>query len=363
MTYRPYLLLAELTYQCPLHCPYCSNPATYPGGAELSTAEWRRVLEEAAEMGVFHVGLSGGEPLLRSDLADLVAAARGAGLYTNLITSGMGLNAARAEQLRAAGLDTVQISFQAAEAPQADAIAGTRAHRHKLEAAAAVRTAGLALSLNVVIHRSNIDTIPQIIALAESLGAIRLELANVQYYGWAYRNRAQLLPTRPQVEAARQAAEAAQRRLAGVMEIFYVLPDYYEKRPKPCMQGWGQRYLTVNPVGQALPCPTASCIPGLRFDNVRQRSLPWIWSDSESFRCFRGEEWMPEPCRSCPQREVDFGGCRCQAALLTGDARATDPVCELAPARGLIDEALASVNQNVFTAPWLFRQNPTEVAG
>lgn len=355
---RPYLLLAELTYQCPLHCPYCSNPTGFPTGEELSTSEWRRVLTEAGQLGVFHTGFSGGEPLLRPDLPELIATARNAGLYTNLITSGVGLNSHRAEELRRAGLDSIQISFQAAETTQADAIAGARAHQSKLRAAAAAHAAGLALTINAVLHRANIDFLPAIVAMAEGLGATRLELANVQYYGWAYRNRDQLLPTRKQVEAARVAAQAAQERLAGVMEIFYVLPDYYERRPKPCMQGWGQRFLTVNPVGQVLPCPTAGCIPGMSFDNVRQHSLAWIWSESESFRRFRGVEWMPELCRGCDRREIDFGGCRCQAALLLGDPGATDPVCTLTPARHLIDQLLDEVNGREPDLAWKFRQNP-----
>lgn len=355
---RPYLLLAELTYQCPLHCPYCSNPTGFPTGEELSTSEWRRILTEAGQLGVFHTGFSGGEPLLRPDLPELIAAARSAGLYSNLITSGVGLDSRRAEELRGAGLDSIQISFQAAETTLADAIAGARAHQYKLRAAGTARAAGLALTINAVLHRANIDSLPEIVAMAEGLGATRLELANVQYYGWAYRNRDQLLPTRHQVEAARAAAQAAQERLAGVMEIFYVLPDYYERRPKPCMQGWGQRFLTVNPVGHVLPCPTAGCIPGMSFDNVREHTLAWIWSESESFRRFRGVEWMPEPCRGCDLREIDFGGCRCQAALLTGDAYSTDPVCELAPNRRLIDETLARVNEHTSESSWVFRQNP-----
>ena len=334
MNHRPYLLLAELTYQCPLHCPYCSNPAVYPQGAELSTEDWSRVLREAAQMGVYHAGFSGGEPLLRRDLPELARAARAAGLYTNLITSGVGLNKSRAEELRAAGLDSVQLSYQSDEAALADAIAGARVHRQKLEAAKNITDAGLALSMNVVLHRANIGRLREIIGVAESLGATRLELANTQYYGWGHVNRRQLLPTRKQAEAAMEIAMAEKARLAERMEIFYVLPDYFEERPKPCMNGWGRRYLTVNPVGQVLPCPTASGIPGLRFENVREKSLSWIWNESESFNRFRGTEWMPEPCRSCPQREIDFGGCRCQAALLTGDATATDPVCTLSPNRG-----------------------------
>jgi PqqA peptide cyclase len=356
--YRPFLLLAELTYQCPLHCPYCSNPSVYPKGTELSTAEWRRVIEEAARIGVFHIGFSGGEPLLREDLAELIAAARAAGLYTNLITSGLGLKQARAEQLRAAGLDSVQLSFQADEPALADAIAGARAHQHKLDAAQAVGAAGLPLSLNVVLHRANIDRLPQIVDFAHGLGATRIELANAQYYGWAYGNRPRLLPTREQVRTALEAAQAAKQRLAGSIEILYVLPDYYEERPKPCMNGWGRRYLTVNPIGQVLPCPTASGIPGLRFENVRDHPLAWIWSDSESFNYFRGTQWMPEPCQSCPRRDIDFGGCRCQAALLTGDARATDPVCTLSPARSIIDNILAGAREQPPAEAWVFRRNP-----
>jgi PqqA peptide cyclase len=341
MTPRPYALLAELTYRCPLHCPYCSNPSVYPGGSELTTAEWQRVIQQAAALGVLHAGFSGGEPLARADLADLIAGARTAGLYTNLLTSGVGFDENRARQLHEAGLDSFQLSFQSDRAELADAIAGARVHERKLAAAALARATGLALSLNVVLHRANIDRLPEIIALAEALGAERLELANAQYYGWGFLNRTHLLPTRVQAERAVEIGTTARDRLRGRMEIFYVLPDYHGDRPKPCMQGWGRRYLTVNPVGDVLPCPTASSIPGLHFDNVRERPLDWIWASSESFNRFRGTEWMPEPCQSCPQREIDFGGCRCQAALLTGDPFATDPVCALAPQRALIDRIVA----------------------
>ncbi len=361
--HRPYALLAELTYRCPLHCPYCSNPTQYPPGAGLTTDEWRRVLREAASLGVMHVGFSGGEPLLRRDLAELVVAARAAGLYTNLITSAVGFDDGRARELRDAGLDSVQISFQADDAGTADAIAGARAHEHKLAAVQRVRENGLALSVNVVLHRATIDRLPEIVAFAASLGAERLELANVQYYGWGFLNRARLLPTREQVTQAFQTATAAQSEYKGCMEIFYVLPDYYEAYPKPCMNGWGRRYLTVNPGGEVLPCPTAAGIPGLRFENVRERSLDWIWKESESFNCFRGTDWMPEPCRSCPRQEVDFGGCRCQAALLTGNAANTDPVCTLSPHRALVDCILAEVAENDGTARWVPRQNPVGVRG
>src|SRR5881296_1816573 len=380
---RPYALLAEITYRCPLHCPYCSNPVAAslreaprrrPQGAgyskaidlsgrELTTDEWKRVIREAAALGVLQIGFSGGEPLARRDLAELVHGAREARLYTNLITSGVGLDKNRARELLDAGLDSVQLSFQSDHVDLADEIAGADAHQRKLDAAAVVRAAGISLSLNFVIHRRNIDRLPQIIDLTDALGAERVELANVQFYGWAFLNRAALLTTREQVVRAREIATAAKARLAGKIDIFYVLPDYYETRPKPCLNGWGQRYLTVNPTGDVLPCPTASsAIPDLRFENVRGRALDWIWRESESFNRFRGTEWMPEPCRSCPQREIDFGGCRCQAALLTGNAANTDPVCEFSPNRSVVDEALRDTNSSSSYRPdWTYRINPNGI--
>ena len=373
---RPYALLAELTYRCPLHCPYCSNPVALPvaaslceaprrpqgGGysnSELTTDEWKRVIREATALGVLQIGFSGGEPLARRDLSELIRAAREANLYTNLITSGIGLDDDRVRALHDAGLDSVQLSFQSDDAGLADEIAGAHAHQRKLNVAAKIRGAGIPLSLNFVIHRRNIDRLSQMIELAETLGAERVELANVQFYGWAFLNRAALLPTREQVNRAGDIATAAKARLAGKIDIFYVLPDYYETRPKPCLNGWGQRYLTVNPIGDVLPCPTASsAIPDLRFENVRARDLEWIWRDSESFNRFRGTEWMPEPCQSCPQREIDFGGCRCQAALLTGNAANTDPVCTLSPNRAVVDAVLGDINLSGKQArDWTYRVN------
>jgi pyrroloquinoline quinone biosynthesis protein E len=370
---RPYALLAEITYRCPLHCPYCSNPVAaslreaprrpqvdgYSNG-ELTTEEWKRVISEAATLGVLQIGFSGGEPLARRDIAELIRGAREANLYTNLITSGIGLDDDRVLALRDAGLDSIQLSFQSDKSGLADEIAGAHAHERKLDVAAKIRAAGIPLSLNFVVHRRNIDRLPQMIELAEVLGVERVELANVQFYGWAFRNRAALLPTREQVERARDIAIAAKARLAGRIEIFYVLPDYYETRPKPCLNGWGQRYLTVNPMGDVLPCPTASsAIPDLRFENVRTRDLVWIWRESESFNRFRGTEWMAEPCRSCPQKEIDFGGCRCQAALLTGNAANTDPVCELSHNRALVDAVLCDVNSSIgCLREWRYRVNP-----
>jgi pyrroloquinoline quinone biosynthesis protein E len=334
---RPLGLVAELTYGCPLHCPYCSNPTGYPPSErELTTEDWRRVFAEAGTMGVLHALLSGGEPLLRPDLPELVAAARAAGLYTNLITSGVGLTPRRAGRLKAAGVDSVQISVQADEEALANGIAGFPAHTVKLQAARLVRALGLPLTVNVVIHRQNIDRIDRVIAVAEALGAHRLELANVQFYGWAHRNQEALLPLRQQVERALGIAAEAGARLRGRMTILYVRPDYFDDRPKPCLGGWGRRYLTVNPVGDVLPCPTAGGIADLHFENVRNRPLGAIWAESEAFNRFRGTAWMPEPCRSCPLREVDFGGCRCQAALLTGSAANTDPVCDLSPHHGAV---------------------------
>jgi PqqA peptide cyclase len=368
---RPYALLAEITYRCPLHCPYCSNPVAVPpsetsrspecGGEELTTGEWKRIIREAAELGVLQIGFSGGEPLARSDVGELIEAARQAKLYTNLITSGIGLNDDRLRSLRDAGLDSIQLSLQSDASSLADEIAGTRAHQLKLEVAAGIRAAGIPLSLNFVIHRRNIDRLSQIIELTETLGAQRVELANVQFYGWAFRNRAALLPTREQVDRARGIASAAKARLAGKIDVFYVLPDYYEKRPKPCLNGWGQRYLTVNPIGDVLPCPTASsAIPDLRFENVRTHDLNWIWHESESFNRFRGTQWMSEPCRSCPQNVIDFGGCRCQAALLTGDAANTDPICEFSSNRARVDAVLRDTNSSSERrSGWSYRINPT----
>jgi PqqA peptide cyclase len=358
---RPYALLAELTHRCPLHCPYCSNPTQARNNHELTTDEWKRVIREAAELGVLQIGFSGGEPLARRDLTELIRAAREANLYTNLITSGIGLDDDRVCALLDAGLDSAQVSFQSDEVDLADEIAGAHAHQRKLQVAAKIRAAGIPLSLNFVIHQRNIDRLPEMIELTETLGAERVELANVQFYGWAFQNRAALLPTPEQVVRAREIATAAKAQLRGKIDIFYVLPDYYETRPKPCLNGWGQRYLTVNPIGDVLPCPTASsAIPDLRFENVRAHGIDWIWRESESFNRFRGTQWMPEPCRSCPQREIDFGGCRCQAALLTGNAANTDPVCTLSPNRAHVDAVLRDINSSSDHAhDWTYRVNPT----
>ncbi|WP_448608731.1 pyrroloquinoline quinone biosynthesis protein PqqE [Geodermatophilus sp. URMC 60] len=342
---RPFGLLAELTYGCPLHCSYCSNPLELAAYAdELTTAEWQRVLVEARDLGVLQLHLSGGEPLLRRDLAEIVRCAGELGLYTNLITSALGLTPRRAEELLAAGLDHVQISLQADEAAVSDRLAGVRSFERKLVAARLVKELGWPLTLNVVLHRHNVDRVAGILDLAEQLGADRIELAHTQYYGWALRNRDGLLPSRAQLERAEDVVRAARERLQGRMEVIYVLPDYHSRYPKPCMGGWGRRQLTVVPDGGVLPCPTAHTLP-LPRASVREHPLEWIWERSPLFQRFRGTDWMPDPCRSCDRRELDFGGCRCQAFQLTGDAARTDPVCHLSPDHGLVAEAVAAADE------------------
>jgi pyrroloquinoline quinone biosynthesis protein E len=342
-------LLAELTHRCPLHCPYCSNPVDLLRRAdELTTEQWRDTLTQAAELGVLQVHLSGGEPLARGDLADIAGHAAGLGCYVNLVTSGLGLTERRMAELAERGVAHVQLSVQAADPALADRIAGTRAHRHKLAAAAVIRAAGLPLTVNVVLHRGNHDQVEPLIELALQLGADRLELANTQYYGWGLVNRAALMPTDEQLAAAAPLVRAARERLAGRMEIVYVVADYRERYPKPCMHGWGARQLTVAPDGDVLPCPAASVLPGLPLENVTRRALADIWYESFSFNAFRGTDWMREPCRACARRDEDHGGCRCQAYLLTGDAANTDPVCALSPHHDVVTTALA-VTTDTFT--------------
>ncbi len=337
---RPYTLVAELTYRCPLRCVYCSNPLDYARqGEELDTATWLRVLGEAEDLGVVQLNLTGGEPLVRDDLEALVGEARRLDLYTNLITSGVPLRRERLAGLRALGLDNVQISIQDTEAGPSDRIAGRRSFDRKLVVAGWVKELGFPLTLNTVLHRENLDHVEAVIALAERLGADRLELANTQYLGWALPNRAALLPSRAQLARAREVAAAARSRLRGKMEVLFVTPDYYTDLPKACMDGWGRRFIVLSPTGLALPCHAAHTLPGLRFDSVRDRPLADIWRDSPGFRAFRGEDWMPEPCRSCDRRAIDFGGCRCQAYHLTGNAAATDPTCRYAPDHELIKTA------------------------
>jgi pyrroloquinoline quinone biosynthesis protein E len=337
----PLALLAELTHRCPLRCPYCSNPVELErASSELSEGEWRRVLREAAQLGVLQVHLSGGEPMARRDLAALIAAATENGIYTNLITSGVLGGEREVAAFAEAGLKHVQLSFQDVVADSNDRIAGLAgAHARKTTFAAAVRAAGLPLTLNMVVHRQNLDGLGEMIEMALALGARRLEVAHVQYYAWALANRAALLPTRRQLDEATRVVEAARARLKGVLTIDYVVPDYHGVRPKPCMNGWGRRFLNVSPSGKALPCHAAERLPGIAFPSVREQSLSDIWYRSDAFNRFRGTDWMAEPCRSCERREIDWGGCRCQAFLLAGDAARADPVCALSPDHGVVEAA------------------------
>ena len=356
MSYQLRAIIAEVTHRCPLHCVYCSNPLEMQRrSAELSTDDWSAVFRQAAELGALQLHLTGGEPLARADVADLVRAGRAANLYVNLITSGVGLDEKRLDTLLDAGLDHVQLSFQDAEEGAANEFAGARTHALKLRVAAIIRTRRIGFTVNMVVHRRNLDRLEEMIALAEASGAQRLEIANVQYYGWALRNREALLPSREQVDRSFEVVEAARARLKGRLRIEYVLPDYYAKYPKPCMNGWGHQQMLIDPAGRALPCHAAGVIPGLEFASVREQSLRSIWEDSPAFNRFRDECWMPEPCRTCDRRARDFGGCRCQAFLLTGDATATDPVCILAPAHPVIEEALRSVNGGAADRKWIYR--------
>jgi pyrroloquinoline quinone biosynthesis protein E len=345
MVFNPLALIAEVTHRCPLHCVYCSNPMQLTAASnELSTEEWISVFRQAGKLGMLHAHFTGGEPLARTDLTELIAAARAAGLYTNLITSGIGLNEQRLQMLVKAGLDHIQISFQDSREDAANWIAGTKAHAHKTELSHAIRRHKIAFTVNLVVHRQNLDHLEEMISFIEQLQPERVEIAHTQYYGWALANRAALMPTRAQLETAVAIIREAEKRLSGRMRIDSVVPDYYAKYPKACMGGWGRRLMLVNPSGKVLPCHAAEVLPGLSFENVREKSLDRIWQESESFRKFRDEAWMPEPCRSCDRRGEDFGGCRCQAFLLTGDERATDPACSLAPAHRIVESAVEEAN-------------------
>ncbi|HET8932938.1 MAG TPA: pyrroloquinoline quinone biosynthesis protein PqqE [Polyangiales bacterium] len=336
--YRPLTLVAELTYRCPLRCLYCSNPIERSGATqpELAQADWETVLTDAEALGVVQVHFTGGEPVLRPDLQALIAHARGLGLYTSLITSGLGLTRERLEALAAAGLDHVQVSIQGMSDADALQIAGRPGLAQKLQVMEWVRALDLPLTINVVLHRHNIEQIPQLIDLAERLGAERLELANSQYLGWALANREYLLPDDAQIERARAQANAAKERLKGRMELLFVLPDYHAGVVRPCMQGWASRYIVVSPDGMVLPCHQAHTLPGLAFERVSDRPLAEIWRNNPALEQYRGESWMEDPCRSCERRTQDFGGCRCQAFALTGRMNATDPACKLAPEHDLI---------------------------
>jgi pyrroloquinoline quinone biosynthesis protein E len=356
---NPLALIAEITHRCPLHCVYCSNPLQLADTkAELSTQDWVRVFQQARDLGILHLHLTGGEPLARADLKELIRAAHDAELYTNLITSGIGLPDVRLAVLVDAGLDHIQLSFQDSRNEPADWIAGAKAHSHKVVLSEVIRRFPIAFTVNLVVHRQNLDHLEEMIAFAEQLKPNRLEIAHAQYYGWALKNRDMLIPTRQQLENCLRIVEGAQARLSGRMRIDCVVPDYYARYPKACMGGWGRRLLLIDPAGQALPCHAAGVIPGMSFDNVREHSLEWIWRESAAFQRFRGEQWMPEPCRSCDRRAEDFGGCRCQAFLLTGDANATDPVCTLAPSHHLVETARETVTTAESKVSWSYRTNP-----
>jgi pyrroloquinoline quinone biosynthesis protein E len=371
----PLALIAELTHRCPLHCVYCSNPLEMATRAdELPAETWARVFQEAGQLGVLQADFTGGEPLARPDILELVGAARAAGLYVNLITSGMPLDESRLAKLIEAGLDHLQLSFQGARPETAEEISGTKSQAQKLRVLEWLKQVRVAVTLNFVIHRRNIDQIEEMLQIAESSSATRIEFANVQYYGWAFANRENLLPTRVQLDRSLEVIKAAEARLRGTIRIESVVPDYYAKYPKPCMGGWGRKLMLITPNGDALPCHAAKIIPHLKFANVRENSLREIWEHSEAFQKFRGEDWMQEPCKTCDRRTVDFGGCRCQALLLAGDPAATDPVCSLSPNRSRVDALLANLNEphvslETGLAPhpgtgttkpdWLYRPNPS----
>ena len=376
MVANPLALIAEVTHRCPLHCVYCSNPLQLAGTSEeLSTAEWTSVFQQGGKLGMLHAHFTGGEPLARTDLTELIAAARAAGLYTNLITSGLGLNEQRLKALVDAGLDHIQISFQDSREEAANWIAGAKAHAHKIELSRAIRRHKIAFTVNLVVHRQNLDHLEEMIAFIEQLNPERVEIAHTQYYGWALANRAALMPTHAQLERAVAIVAEAEKRLEGRMRIDSVVPDYYAKYPKACMGGWGRRLMLINPAGKVLPCHAAEVLPGMSFENVRDKTLARIWQESSSFQKFRGEDWMQEPCRSCDRRGEDFGGCRCQAFLLAGDALVTDPACSLAPSHSIVEAAVREANsdadvaqpsasssfvqlQKLNTDLWSYRTNP-----
>ena len=364
---KPFSLVAELTYRCPLACPYCSNPIDWSSNKyrqELNTDEWLHVIEQARSLGVLQLGISGGEPLLRQDLEILVEKAANLGLYTTLVTAATFLNQQRATKLREIGLDHIQISIQDSRPTESDRIAGITSFEEKIAAARLVKELGFPLTLNFVLHSQNLDRIEEILELAETLQADRLELANTQYYGWAFKNRAALLPSPQQLLKAEQAVIAAQKRRKIPMGIIYVIPDYYAEYPKPCMGGWGERTIVITPNGDALPCQAASIISSLEFANIRQHTLEWIWYNSATFNRFRGTDWMSEPCQSCElrndkgilRRDIDRGGCRCQAFAIAQDENATDPVCHLSPHHDRIRRTCADRTQSEQNFSLSYRQ-------
>ena len=355
---NPLALVCELTHRCPLHCVYCSNPQELAArSSELSTETWTSIFRQAAELGVLQADFTGGEPLARTDIIELVRAARTAGLYVSLITSGLPLDEAKLDSLVSAGLDHFQLSFQGSNEPIAEEISCTKTHTQKLCVLDWLKSRRVAVTLNFVLHRRNLHQMDEMLAIAEFSSATRIEFAHVQYYGWAFVNRELLLPTRPQLDEFLTKVKSAEERLRGKIRVEYVVPDYYAKYPKPCMGGWGRKVMLITPSGEALPCHAAAVIPGLQFGNAKEKPLREIWESSDAFEKFRGESWMQEPCKSCGRREQDFGGCRCQAFLLAGDAAATDPVCSLSPKRHSVDAILSTINTSPSLA-WQYRPNP-----
>jgi len=358
---QPLALVCELTHRCPLHCVYCSNPRELDArSAELSTETWTSVFREAADLGVLQADLTGGEPLARVDIVDLIRAARRAGLYVSLITSGLPLDETKLDAVISAGLDHFQLSLQAATENIAEEISGTKTHAQKLRVLDWLKSRRVGVTLNFVLHRRNLHQMDEMLAIAENSSATRIEFANVQYYGWAFANRDLLLPSRQQLDEFLVKVKSAEERLRGKIRVEYVVPDYYAKYPKPCMGGWGRKVMLITASGKALPCHAAAVIPGLRFENVKEKSLREIWDASESFQKFRGESWMQEPCKSCDRRAQDFGGCRCQAMLLANDAAATDPVCSLSPSRHKVDAILTGLPTTTPSpsTQFLYRPNP-----
>ncbi|HEV2196074.1 MAG TPA: pyrroloquinoline quinone biosynthesis protein PqqE [Candidatus Acidoferrum sp.] len=371
---NPLALVAELTHRCPLHCVYCSNPLELQSRSnELPTEEWSRVFKEAAEAGVLQADFTGGEPLARPDIVNLVRSARSAGLYVSLITSGLPLDEVKLDLLVDAGLDHFQLSFQGAREETANDISGTKSHHQKLRVLEWLKRYRIGLTLNFVIHRRNIHELEEMLSIVENSQPGCVEFASVQYYGWAFANREKLLPTRTQLDYCVERLKRAEEELQGKTRVLFVVPDYYAKYPKPCVGGWGRKLMLITPNGDALPCHAAPIIPGLKFENVKNRGLREIWEHSDAFQKFRGEDWMQEPCKSCDRRAQDFGGCRCQAMLLAGDATATDPVCSLAPQRPKVDVILAQINErrpeeaepaaqitvSAGKIEWLYRPNPS----
>ncbi|MEO8004726.1 MAG: pyrroloquinoline quinone biosynthesis protein PqqE [Betaproteobacteria bacterium] len=359
---NPLWLLAEVTYKCPLHCVFCYNPIDYTRyGEELSTEDWLRVLRQGRELGATQLGFSGGEPLMRDDLEIMVSEARKLGYYSNLITSGIGLNEKRIAAFKEGGLDHIQLSFQDSTREMNDFLSSTKTFDLKQKVAKLIKKYDYPMVLNCVLHRHNIDHVQEILEMAEAMDAEYVELANTQYYGWAYVNRDQLLPTREQLKRAEEVTNKFRERVGKKMKIFFVVPDYYEERPKACMNGWGALFLTVTSDGLALPCHEARMLPGLTFPNVREHDIKWIWYDSPGFNAYRGDSWMKEPCRTCPEKAKDFGGCRCQAYMLTGDATNTDPVCGLSPLHhvvtDVVDKAQLPQAPKVEVKPILFRDD------